>query len=415
MADTNAALKAAEALVEALKKNPNPSPAEHLDLVRLSNKVTSLIEQPYDIVTKFIEASALSGALYALLMTGAMAKVPDEGAITANELAVAVDVHVSAIQRVMRVALVNGVFAETAPDTYAHNLLSQSFQLGALGGVVVICQEQVKGILHLPEYFKSHQPDDLLDLKKSPYACAKGKEGKTYYDVLDEDATVRPIWNTTLAMMAANMPITGMFPFASLKEQVEREPERPLIVDIAGGRGQALLKIRDDLSGAFSGRMILQDLPSVIESLAAEDIPDIEKMAYDAFAPQPVKSKPNFYEPGTRKLTVLFSQDAHVYFMRRFLHDFYDDVCIHFLRNTAQAMCHDSRLIICDMLVPGTVDVYGPKEVYWLDMNLMVLTGKEKTLEEFRQILDAAGLELVDIYPSGIGATVQLEARLKRG
>lgn len=108
------------------------------------------------------------------------------------------------------------------------------------------------------------------------------------------------------------------------------------------------------------------------------------------------------------------SIDAHVYFMRRFLHDFYADVCIQFVKNTAEAMGPDSRLIITDMLIPDKVEVNGPKELYWLDFNLMSMSGKEKTLKEFNEIFDAAGLELVKVYPSGIGATVQLEARLKR-
>jgi hypothetical protein len=100
--------------------------------------------------------------------------------------------------------------------------------------------------------------------------------------------------------------------------------------------------------------------------------------------------------------------------MRRFPHDFYNDVCIEFLKNMAKAMGPNSRLIVCDMLVPEQVEVYGPEEVYWLDLNLMITTGKEKTLGEFKVISDAAGLDQVKVYPSGVGAAVQLEARLKR-
>jgi len=100
--------------------------------------------------------------------------------------------------------------------------------------------------------------------------------------------------------------------------------------------------------------------------------------------------------------------------MRRLLHDFYNPVCVEILKNTALAMGPDSRLIVCDMLVPEMVEVNGPRELYWLDLNLMTMSGKEKTLKEFNEIFDAAGLELVKVYPSGIGRTVQLETRLKR-
>ncbi len=99
--------------------------------------------------------------------------------------------------------------------------------------------------------------------------------------------------------------------------------------------------------------------------------------------------------------------------MRRLLHDFYPSVCVDILKSTVSAMGPDSRLIVCDMLVPDKVDP-GLKTLYWLDLNLMSISGKEKSLAEFNQMFDAVGLELVKVWPSAIGATVHLETRLKR-
>ena len=99
--------------------------------------------------------------------------------------------------------------------------------------------------------------------------------------------------------------------------------------------------------------------------------------------------------------------------MRRLLHDFYNPVCVDILKNTVQAMGPDSRLIVCDMLVPNGIDM-NSKPLYWLDFNLMAITGKEKTLAEFKEMFDTVGLELVKVWPSAIGATVHLETRLKR-
>lgn len=100
--------------------------------------------------------------------------------------------------------------------------------------------------------------------------------------------------------------------------------------------------------------------------------------------------------------------------MRRFLHDFYNPVCIEFVKNTASAMGPDSRLIVCDQLIPDMVEVYENYELYWLDFALLCMTGKEKRKAGFEEIFDAAGLELVRIYPSAYGKTVMLEARLKQ-
>ncbi|KAL2023802.1 hypothetical protein VTK56DRAFT_1069 [Thermocarpiscus australiensis] len=395
MEDTSAALRAAEELVEVLKRHPRVTPAEHLALLDRVDNVRSLLETPYDVMNRQNEVLSTAGAMYTLIATGAIKKIPNEGTITAEELAAAINVDKSAIQRLMRVAIVAGFFTETAPNTYAHNVLSQAYQLDALGCFFFLCMDFNKMYMHLPDYFKTHKPEDMYDLKKSPFCYSVGKEGKTYYEALDEDVEKRHIWNTCLQTIEKNMPISGMFPWESLKEQVEREPERPFFVDIGGGRGQALLKLQEEIPGAFGGKLILQDLPIVINSLKPEDIPNIEPMVYDIFTPQPVKN-------------------AHVYFMRRLLHDFYPPVCVEILRNTVQAMGPDSRLIVCDMLVPEKVEVGRNKELYWLDLNLMAISGKEKTLEEFQQMFDAVGLELVKVWPSGIGATVQLETRLKK-
>ncbi|KAK4148040.1 uncharacterized protein C8A04DRAFT_23833 [Dichotomopilus funicola] len=395
MDDTSAALRAAEELVDALKSQSQVTPAQHLALLERVDKVRNLLETPYDVIERQQEVMCTSGVMYTLIMTGAIKKVPDEGTITADKLAAEMNMDVSAIQRLMRVAIVSGFFDEPEPSVYAHNALSQAYQLHAQGPFFVLCMDFNKMCMTLPDYFKTHQPEELYDIKKSPFCFSIGQEGKTYYEAIDENVEQRNIWNACLQIIEKNMPITGMFPWESLKENVEKEPERPFFVDVAGGRGQALLKLQDEIPGAYGGKLILQDLPIVINSLKPEEIPNIEAMSYDIFTPQPVKN-------------------AHVYFMRRLLHDFYPPVCLDILRSTVSAMGPDSRLIVCDMLVPERVQPGHLKELYWLDLNLMSISGKEKTLEEFKEMFDAVGLELVKVWPSDIGATVQLETRLKR-
>ncbi|RDW66778.1 hypothetical protein BP5796_09527 [Coleophoma crateriformis] len=389
------ALEEAEKLVAALKASDG-SPSDHLALLKQTDKVRTELEQPYDLVTRLLENMSVSAALYTLIGTGALQKLPDDGeSISAADLGEAVKVDQSAIARPMRLIAANGITVETAPDQYGHNMLSRILQPSALGGFFLVCMDFMKTWVQLPEYFKTHTPEDLYDLKKSPFAWASGYEGLTYYDALNLDVEKRNIWNATLQQMEKNMPILGMFPFASLQEQVEKEPERPFIVDIGGGRGQAMLAIQTECPGAFGGKLILQDLPIVINSLRPEDIPGIEATIHDIFTPQPVKN-------------------AHVYFMRRLLHDFYNPVCVEILKNTVSAMGPDSRLIICDMLVPERVEVGGPMELYWLDFSLMTISGKEKTLMEFHEMFDAVGLELVHVYPSNVGKTAMLETRLRR-
>ena len=253
------------------------------------------LEEPYDIITRWLEAMAAASARFLLIQTGSLQRLPADGSsISAKELAKAANVDISAITRAFRVILPDGIATETSPDKYAHNLLSQVLQPEALGAFFLICMDTQKAWIELPEYFKKHQPEELYDLKKSPFAFAFGKEGLTYYEVLNEDVVKRNIWNNTMQQMEANMPILGMFPFATLKDQVEKEPERSFIVDVGGGKGQAMLAIETECSKFFGGKVILQDLPIVIDSLKSENLPGIEPTVHDIFTPQPVKSKSIF-------------------------------------------------------------------------------------------------------------------------
>ncbi|OBT49692.1 hypothetical protein VE04_09952 [Pseudogymnoascus sp. 24MN13] len=372
----NSAVADAETLVAQLKSYKGTT-AEHLALLTQNEAIRTLSRSPST-------------------PSGSWATSPPTGrSVSAADLAAAANVDISAVTRCMRVLANKSFVIETAADEYKHNALSQVCRPDGLGALFLLSMDLHKGWAALPKYFKTHAPEDLYDLKKSPIAYAVGKEGLSYYEVLNLDVTTRNIWNKAMQVADKAMPILGMFPFKEMKEQVEREPERAFVVDMAGGRGQALLAIQEECPGGFGGKLILQDLPIVIDSLAPEEIPNIEATVHDIFTPQPVKN-------------------AHIYFMRRILHDFYNPVCLEILRNTVPAMGPDSRLIVCDMVIPQPVEVGGNAHPYWMDFSLMLISGKEKTMREFEGMFEEVGLELVKGCPAALGATVMLETRLKR-
>jgi hypothetical protein len=72
-----------------------------------------------------------------------------------------------------------------------------------------------------------------------------------------------------------------------------------------------------------------------------------------------------------------------------------------------------SRLLIGDLVLPEKAQIGDDFTVYWMDFCMMMLTGQEKTAEQFRRILDAAVLELVKTWPSKFGAQAMIEGRLK--
>lgn len=99
--------------------------------------------------------------------------------------------------------------------------------------------------------------------------------------------------------------------------------------------------------------------------------------------------------------------------MRMIIHDYPDYVCIIILRNLALAMGIESRILICDMVLPSRAkEIDFPVAV--IDQAVMVMGGKERTENGFRVLFDAAGLELVKVWRiKGVpGACV--EGRRKR-
>ena len=82
-----------------------------------------------------------------------------------------------------------------------------------------------------------------------------------------------------------------IFPMASiLAPNTKTDPKAVLLVDVGGNKGYEV----ESFHGAhpdIPGRLILQDLSSMIGRVRENPLTDIELMPYDFFTPQPVKGK----------------------------------------------------------------------------------------------------------------------------
>ncbi|KAI9708755.1 MAG: hypothetical protein M1820_003710 [Bogoriella megaspora] len=405
---------AAEQLLAAAKAYDNGDVAAKMGLLNQVGKFRFLVEGPMEVIMRQWDATHVTAALKLLISTGALQAIPINGSTTAKELADKVGLDESAISmshksrsvkvisalkartvRPLRIICIQGIVDEPEPDVYAANDKTRSFLEGPIHFFWKVLLDQEHAYSQLPRYFKTHTKEDLFDLKKSPYAFAKDREGMTYYQVISDDPERFEMFNNSLVHMDAQMPVLGMFPFASLKAQVEADPSRAFIVDIGGGHGRVLRSVLEEAPAGFGAQSILQDRADVLASIPDADLPHITKMEHDFFTPQPVRG-------------------AHVYLFRRILHDFYEPVCIELVKNVASAMNENSRLLIGDFVVPEKTNVGDDMMIYWMDFCMMMITGKEKTKKQFEEILDAAGCELVKIWPHPISPQAIVEARLKR-
>ncbi|BAQ64711.1 methyltransferase [Geminocystis sp. NIES-3709] len=82
-----------------------------------------------------------------------------------------------------------------------------------------------------------------------------------------------------------------------------------------------------------------------------------------------------------------------VYMLKHIIHDWDDERAIKILKNCQDAMTHNSKILVMEMIVN---DRNLPSSAKMLDLNMLVMCpgGKERTKEEFEQLFSQAGLIL---------------------
>ncbi len=88
--------------------------------------------------------------------------------------------------------------------------------------------------------------------------------------------------------------------------------------------------------------------------------------------------------------------------MRRCLHDYSDDECVAMLKPTVASMSMMSGLLVVEMVVGDQPTRLQAS----MDMMMMAISGKERTLDEFKELLGRAGLVVIEAVPNIGGATV---------
>lgn len=329
--DISPAIAAAESLLADLRAfeagQAAMPPGAHNALLRKAHALRRAIETPYDVVGHFVESAVLYGALWTLVGLGAMDALPDPAAtngvnghaappgISAEELAALLQrtkgarVDASIIGRALRAAAGQEIGTELAPGRFAHNARSRAFTLAppGIGGFMRVSLDFAGTAVRIPEWVAAHQgagqEEYFLDRRKSPFAWTRGKEGRTYYECIDEDESYRELFYITMDSTEKMLPVKGMFPFAELRGAVEEakgkegEEERPFVIDVGGGFGRALVAIGEEVAewrDEVKPRMVLQELQVVVERLGKDDLPGVERMVHDMFTPQPLKSMSPF-------------------------------------------------------------------------------------------------------------------------
>ena len=149
------------------------------------------------------------------------------------------------------------------------------------------------------------------------------------------------------------------------------------VVDVGGGNGSLLVELFRRQPGL---RGIVFDLPETDRDEAAlgDRITFVAGSFFDRVPP------------------------GDVYVLGTVLHDWDDEHAASILRTIRESAPPDARVLIIDAVVPSGNDPYGAK---WLDLLMLALfAGRERTEEQWRALLDSAGLDIERIHEGLIEA-----------
>ncbi|KAK7908962.1 S-adenosyl-L-methionine-dependent methyltransferase [Apiospora marii] len=356
------------------------------ELLAKARELVRALESPRDMMLQHVWSQpcnimAISFGVQTGLWT-TMAKNGD-GPQKAIDLARQLGIQEELLQRMMRHIAASGYIDMTAPDEYTPNSFSNP------------------AILH-PSFLRAHDwlrekgytcPTDNLDtpfqaahnttLHLFAYLQANPPHAQQFQDHMQAYLLGRPQWMDEGFYPIQERVLDGFATAADIDDAV-------LFVDVAGGLGHYTEALLSKFP-AIPGRLILQDLPPVIESIQ-ELHPRIERMGYDFFTEQPVKG-------------------ARVYYMHTVLHDWPDEKAAEIASGVKRAMQPGySRLLVHENVIPPMAQ---DREQTTLDLIMMThFGGKERSAAEWFDLLEGrCGLKVMKIWTpiNGIESVIECE------
>jgi O-methyltransferase domain len=212
---------------------------------------------------------------------------------------------------------------------------------------------------------------DLLHNVRTGETAATHYFGEPFFDWLVKDAERAQLLSSAMANVTDGLR-AGMF-------EGYRLPAGTVVADIGGASGSVLVRF---LENEPDRRGIVFDVPEVVPGahryIEQQGLTDrVDVVAGD------------FFESVPR---------ADVYVLSYILHDWDDDRCRRILGSIKAAAEPGARLVVVEGIVPEGDEPHLTKSIDLV--MLAMLGGKERTADEFEQLLSSAGFTLDRIVPT---------------
>ena len=295
-----------------------------------------------------------------------LADLLKKGPRTVEDLATTAGVQPLALYRILRALASVGVFAETK---------NRRFKLTPLAATLRI---DVPASMHgwalmINENWGWDSWKELLHGVKTgemPFLKAHGMPIFEYFEKHPEDLQVFGESMTSLSR-SENPTVPAAYKFSGIRT----------LVDVGGGHGSLLatiLKANPKLKG------VLYDQPSVI-ARAEKD----QHVTAKGIKERCRLESGNFFE------AVPTGGDAYI--MKYILHDWNDEACVKILANCRDAMNEKGKILVVDnVIAPGNDPSWGKL----LDIQMLIIGGRERTKKEFAAMFAEADLKLTKVVPT---------------
>lgn len=280
------------------------------------------------------------------------------GPRSAAELARETKANPDALHRVMRCCASRGVFVMGADGRFGLTPLGETLRSGVPGSLRDFANTETA-----PGHWLPWGKLDVALRTGAPSAAeALGDDLFAYYSKQPEEAA-------TFSRAMGNLS-------ALMAEEVVRLTDfsaTEVVVDVGGATGVLLAAVLD---ASPKARGVLLDMPHVVADakahLTARGLAGrVEVVAGDFFAEVPA---------------------GDTYILKHILHDWDDARALTILRRCRASLRKGGRLVVIELMLP---DDNAPSLAQLMDINMLVLlSGRERTREEFAKLFFEAGLKL---------------------
>ncbi|KAI1959866.1 hypothetical protein LOZ58_004231 [Ophidiomyces ophidiicola] len=265
-----------------------------------------------------------------------------------------------------------GMIKEEGTEGFSANRITRLYAEPNVSGAITYTFDILRPIAHtLPSFLKDRRNTSITSTYDTVFQKAFNTTQPGFEWMSQHPEHIGNLFK--FLALRPNRDWVDSFPIEKELESFN-EPNKTILVDIGGSTGDQAVLLKKKFPHA-AGRIVVQDIPTTL--IHAKPIEGIEFMEYDCFKPQPVKG-------------------AKFYYLRYVMHLWQDDKCVEALKTIVPAMGPDSKILIDEVVVPAS-DVPWQAACQSILMN-SALAGAERTLVEWQGLLQAAGLQIVDIF-----------------